>query len=126
MQGFPPKRDHGLSSRASHLNPTTDCRRDAAPRTVQASKFGDRPGQRERLLGGADSKIKSFLVPRFRLLGVLAMRRIICTLVALAFPFVMTGSVRADYDIIQIDVPGASDSWAVGINDAGQIVGIYA
>jgi uncharacterized membrane protein len=45
--------------------------------------------------------------------------------VALAFPFVMTGSVSADYDFIQIDVPGASDSWAVGINDVGQIVGIY-
>ena len=53
------------------------------------------------------------------------MIRLILALVALGLPLFIMGPVQADYDFAPLDVPGATDSFPAGINDAGQIVGYY-
>src|SRR5215470_6119894 len=53
------------------------------------------------------------------------MRRILRPLIALVSLLGVAGSAVADYDFVQIDVPGGRTSWAHGINDVGQIVGGY-
>src|SRR5262249_17272140 len=52
------------------------------------------------------------------------MKRLFSSLAALGL-ILSPGWAKADYDFTTIDPPGATQTWANGINDAGQIVGTY-
>jgi hypothetical protein len=51
------------------------------------------------------------------------MKRALSGLVALSLALGLTGPAQADFDFTTFDVPGAIETIARGINDAGQIVG---
>jgi probable HAF family extracellular repeat protein len=53
------------------------------------------------------------------------MKRLIYGLAVLSLLVGLTGPVQAQYGFTTIDVPGATYSLALGINNAGQIVGQY-
>ena len=53
------------------------------------------------------------------------MKRLRCGFAAWCLLVGLTGPARAQYDFTTIDVPGANDSRAYGINASGQIVGTY-
>src|SRR5262249_30979582 len=54
-----------------------------------------------------------------------SMKRLLCGVVAWGLLVGLTGPAKAQYDFTTIDVPGAISTGATGINDAGQIVGLY-
>jgi probable HAF family extracellular repeat protein len=53
------------------------------------------------------------------------MRRLPLSLVALALFLAITGRTKADYTYTQLDVPAAQITEAYGVNNAGQVVGLY-
>src|SRR5437870_2169707 len=57
---------------------------------------------------------------------VSSMKRFFCGMVALGLFGHLTGPAKADYFYAPIDFPGSTVTQALGINNAGQIVGRYA
>jgi hypothetical protein len=46
-------------------------------------------------------------------------------LVVLSLTLGLTGQARSQYVFTPIDVPGAKETYALGFNDVGQVVGLY-
>ena len=53
------------------------------------------------------------------------MKRVFCGLVCCGLFLSLVGPAPAQYTVTTFDLPGASDTEAHGINNAGQIVGWY-
>ena len=53
------------------------------------------------------------------------MKRLFCAFAAWVLLVGLTGPAQAQYTYTALDVPGATATYGYGINDAGQIVGIY-
>jgi hypothetical protein len=54
------------------------------------------------------------------------MKRLLSGLMAWSLLAALPGPAQAQYDFTTLDVPGAASTFALGINDAGQIVGSYS
>ena len=53
------------------------------------------------------------------------MKRVFCAFAAWVLLVGLTGPAQAQYTYTALDVPGATATYGYGINDAGQIVGVY-
>jgi probable HAF family extracellular repeat protein len=53
------------------------------------------------------------------------MKRLLYRFAACGLLAILTGPALADYDFTALDVPGATETFADGINAFGQIVGAY-
>jgi len=53
------------------------------------------------------------------------MKRLFCAFAAWVLLVGLTGPAQAQYTYTALDVPGATATYGYGINDAGQIVGVY-
>ena len=53
------------------------------------------------------------------------MNRLLCGLLTWGLLVGVTGPVKGQYNFTTLDVPGAEDTYAIGIDTSGQIVGQY-